>query len=131
MPENKEDLAHYGVPGMKWGKRKAYTPELKAKDKASKAADREKQAKSVDAARKKVKSGDLQTRTSAAKAKYKEDKYTIGKAEAKKALRKVYDQNAKTIDKANEYKNGKEVAGAVLLAVGAVEVSAIIKSRQL
>jgi len=118
-------LAHYGVSGMKWGKRKA----LRGLDKAEKAKMRAKQEKDVTKARTKLKSGEAKAEYKAAKAQYKADRQVIGKVAAKKAFNKVKAKNMDTINKANEFKNGKEVAAVVALSVGAVAISALLNSR--
>lgn len=124
-----EFLAHYGVPGMKWGQRRAHAANMRSLDKAEKRKDREKQAKDVTAARAKLKSGELKARTKEAKAQYKADREVIGKVAARKVLQKTYDKNIKVIEKANEYKNGKEVALSVAAAVAGVALVGILNSR--
>lgn len=122
-------LEHYGVKGMRWGQRRVHTANMKALDKAEKQKDREKQEKDVTKARAKIKSGEVKSQLKGAKSQYKADRETIGKIAARKTLNKVRDKQYDTINKANEYKNGKEAAIAVALITGGILLSSVIQAK--
>lgn len=143
---SKEDaIAHYGVPGMKWGKRGAKATSdsggsgapsmgggidkqrLKALDKQSKAADKADRLNTIDSAR----SRNLTARKDwkAAKQTYKADKAVLGKREARKALNKVREQQLKDQETASQLRDGKEVALYVVAAIGVSVVSSLIANR--
>jgi len=135
-----DTLAHYGVPGMRWGKRKnpmggPSGKELRALDKAGKrkdaadAADAISKAEAdrnakIDAARHRIKSGEAKNDYKAAKNQYKQERYKVGKYQAKKALNAVKDKNYQDMLTSREIKSGKEavqhalgqIAGEVILA---------------
>lgn len=131
-PEVEEFLAHHGVKGMKWGKRKSSgsssessseggsssRSELRSLNKASKANDKAARNKEIDDARARYESG-ARDKYKAAKAQYQIDKATIGKREASKAFNKVKDENLADYNAGNQIKSGKETAVFVLSAVGA------------
>lgn len=119
-------LAHHGVKGMKWGVRKSRA-ELRALDKASRATDKAKRAKEIQSARDRYNKS-ARSNYKAAKAEYKEARHVIGKREAKKILNKVKEKNVKDWETGSQYKNGKEVAGAVLLGVGILTASALLSA---
>lgn len=127
-PEVDEFLAHFGVKGMKWGKRNSSSSseggtssrsELRSLNKASKAKDRADRDKGIDEARARYESG-ARDKYKAAKAQYQIDKATIGKREAAKAFNKVKDENLADYNAANQAKSGKETTMLVLSTVGAV-----------
>lgn len=131
------ELTHFGVPGMKWGHRKAAAPtsgsqptktrqELRALNKASRKADVAARDKSIDEARARVASGNQAYKD--AKAKYKADKMLVGRREAAKAFNKVKDQRAADIELSSQAKSGKETTRAVLIAVASGLVSGLISA---
>jgi hypothetical protein len=142
MAETADDiLAHFGVVGMKWGKHKSSTvgetktsgvaapsrEEIKAKNKASKAADVAKRNTEIDAARERY-NGSARKNYLDAKAQYKVDKVLIGKREAAKAFNKVKDQNASDYAVAQLAKSGKETTRAILLTAGAIVLGGAVQA---
>lgn len=145
MTATDDFLAHHGVVGMKWGKHKAQSDsggsssggasdktgptrrDLKALDKASKKADIAERNAQIDKAR-----SDYNTNARKnyldAKAQYKIDKQTIGKREAAKAFNKVKDKNMEDYYVAQQAKSGKEATVAIVATVGAIVLSAALKS---
>lgn len=119
-----ESLAHYGVPGMKWGKRKAASirrnSELNSasrkKDREIRKADRKKAIAdndaAIDKARANVKNGSAIKK--AAKEQYKKDKLEKGSREARKVLNKTREKHYADIQKASETKSGRETTLAIL-----------------
>ena len=129
FPEDEEFLAHYGKKGMKWGVRKAAVQRNRALNKASKAKDKADWQKKVEKARANVASDKVKYDYKKAKTKYKSDKVAVGSREAKKTLAKAREKKVDTIRTARSYKNGKEVAVGVALAVGYVAVQALANSN--
>lgn len=142
--ESAEDfLAHFGVKGMKWGKHTSSSSssggdssggstaptkkDLKALDKASKAADIAKRDAEIDKARSDYNTSARKNYLDA-KAQYKIDKVTIGKREAAKAFNAVKDKNIRDAEVANMAKSGKETTALVLTAVGGIVLSAAIRA---
>lgn len=106
---SEDALEHYGVPGMKWGRRKASSgggssgpsrKELRAKNRAGRRADRQanfakdkakfqsdvkKRDKDIDDARNSLDS--KYDKVKSAKKTYKEEKQVIGSYEAKKKVK--------------------------------------------
>ena len=121
-----EFLAHYGVPGMKWGQRRAHAKEMRSLDKASKKKDKAERSDKIDAARDRFRSGQARAEYKQAKAEYKAQKNVIGKREAKKILNEVKEKNLADYETGQQYKNGKEIAGAIALGVaGSILISAL------
>lgn len=133
-------LAHYGVPGMKWGVRKGSSgrsgPSNRQLNKASRAKDRAKIDKQIDAARKRTqgttrlaklgigdKGSKSQTEFKAAKAKYKQDKAQMGSREAKKILAKAKETRVNDIRTARTAKSGKEAVAAIFLNTGKTSIN--------
>lgn len=126
---NEEDvdafLAHYGVKGMRWGRRKAQdssgprTPtrkELKKMDRTNRDAD-------IDAARERVAKAEAAGDKNIEK--YDRDKKLIGKYAAEQALKKaeskLYDDAyKKDVEIAIQAKSGRESITNVLITGGAV-----------
>lgn len=111
MSDSLEDfLAHYGVPGMKWGVRKRHQYSVATKEGK---ARRDK----IEAARGRINSGKNARILKEAKAQYKVDKLSEGKAQAKKTLNKAKLKNLKDIQLSNTAIDGKEFTTALLLDV--------------
>ncbi len=119
-------LAHYGVPGMKWGKRKA---EYKSLSKSEKKAQK---TKEIEAARLRSAKGEnfknyskASANVKAAKAALKTAKKSegpdqiakkeIGLANAKQVLKQVKQQNQEDYKNGTAAKNGKELVNVILL----------------
>lgn len=134
-------LAHYGVPGMQWGKRKVddsggsstSRAERKALDKAAKREDNLKLTKSKQKpqnaddkeildARARMNRVEQQYRD--AKSTYKVEKQQIGKVAAKRALNEAKDRKVETLAKADELtKAERKVYNSILVGES---ISAII-----
>lgn len=121
-----EFLEHYGVPGMKWGQRKAsainrnrqLNKASRKKDKATFKSNvskaKETHAKEVDKARTYVNSGKAKADWKAAKAQYKKDKVEIGSREARKIKAKAAKKRIDAINKSQETRDGKELAQKII-----------------
>lgn len=135
---NEEDidafLAHYGVKGMKWGRRKAqYSSdptslskrELKKRDRASRNAE-------IDAARERVAKAQLSNVKNVER--YNRDKKIMGESAALKAYNraasKIFDDDF-AIDTAvaTQTKHGREAMGKALLIGGSVALSVALLRR--
>ena len=121
--EVEDFLEHFGVKGQKWGVRKAKFKKNRALNKASRAKDRAEWAKEVESARVKVASGKLQRDLKAAKTEAKAKKEKIGSREARKIVSNQRELNREVMSTASSFKNGKEAALGILIAVGAEYVS--------
>lgn len=123
---NKEDIddffAHFGVKGMKWGVSRSDASLARANNRAlnaaSKARDKKAHSTGVQKARNRTENGKAKERYDKAKAEYVQNKTKMGSREAKKILNKAKSKIYADIDKASEYKDGKEAAQAVALTVG-------------
>lgn len=114
--DDEDSLAHAGVKGMKWGRRKAVEPgsidprkahrqELRSLNKVARAQKRDADAAAITAKRNSLVARDksiLDARANlgasaktvrAAKVQYKQDKQKIGSVAAKQILNKVKDQH--------------------------------------
>lgn len=129
-------LEHFGVKGMRWGKRKAPVEgalsrsERRAANKAAYKTDIKKLDSDIDAARARIKSGANRANYKAAKAQYKIDKQTKGSYEARKAFDAVKQKNIDDANLAQLAKSGREtVVTAIAAGVGAVLITAALVSR--
>lgn len=110
------ELAHHGVPGMKWGKHKVSQLQNNHQlNKASRANDKvvakkavEANNKSIDEARGRLASGATHKAFKDAKSQFKSDKLSLGTREARKVLDKARATKMSDISKANEIKPGRE-----------------------
>lgn len=127
MATNVDDfLAHYGVPGMKWGQRRAHAKEMRSLDKASKKKDKAERNDKIDAARERFRSGQAKADLKNAKAEYKTQKNVVGKREAKKILNAVKEKNLADYETGAQWKSGKETAtGLIAGATGLVLISVL------
>lgn len=132
------ELAHYGVKGMKWGVRKKSIPgaksraELRELDRASKRADRAKADTEIDNARARLEGGrksQARADLTAAKLKYKVDRVTIGKREAKKVYNEAKDSYYDDVAKSQLTKSGKETYIAVAAVVGVTALRVLAASQ--
>lgn len=134
-----QELKHYGVPGMRWGKRKGPTSssdapgnsgpnrrDLKALDKQTKARQKAERNEVIDKARAEY-NDNARKNYLDAKAQYKTDKAIIGKRAAKEAFDKVKMKNMLDAEVASQAKSGKETVNALLIsaALGAVAYTAV------
>lgn len=126
MTQTPEDfLAHYGVKGMKWGKRKASRAEKKERVAAYKKAKSDHKQEQKTAYRKKIDKAraSLETKeekTDAAKQAYKATKKAEGRRsvaafKAKQEWNKAYSDLERTRETADQLRDGKEVAIAMLV----------------
>lgn len=120
LQEDLDFLSHYGVPGMKWGKRQAagirrnheLNKASRLKDKTTPTKFKEKKPEppflskehkqAVDKARADIKSGKAKHELKNAKIRYRKDRAVIGSREAKKILRESKDKYYSTVKKASE-----------------------------
>jgi hypothetical protein len=122
--EVQDFIDHHGVKGQKWGIRQQHQL-----NKASRKRERQRHAKQVQSARDRY---DTSARSNykKAKAQYKIDKRTKGRASAMRTLQKTKDKNIADFNKGMEYKDGKEVATAIALgAAGAILYTAIAMKK--
>ncbi|ALY08610.1 hypothetical protein CAPNMURICA_10 [Arthrobacter phage CapnMurica] len=133
-------LEHYGVKGMKWGKKSSSSSsssssegqpkskkELRALDRANRKAIREKARKEWDDDIVKARGeldGKAEKLREAAK-QYKVDKTTMGKVAAKHILRDHEDDFIETWNKAN-LTTTKEANRQLIGAAGAIVLSAVV-----
>jgi hypothetical protein len=118
-------LEHYGVLGMKWGVRKDNFVRNRALNKASRARDKvtpprykaptpkpplfSKEAKrSIDKARKNIKTGKTDHDYKLAKFEYKKNKTTLGSREARKILKKAKKKRFAEIETSRQVRDGGE-----------------------
>lgn len=124
MVDADDFLEHYGVKGMKWGQRKSRS-EKKAKVAAYKDAKKQYKQATKEAYRKKIDKArasldDKEAQTRAAKKEYKAVKKAEGRRsveafKAKQKWAKTAEDLTKTEETANQLRDGKEVAFAMLV----------------
>lgn len=134
-----QELKHYGVPGMRWGKRKGPSSssdapgnsgpnrrDLKALDKKTKAQQKADRNEAIDKARAEY-NDNARKNYLDAKAKYNVDKHVIGKRAAKEAFDKVKMKNIVDAEIASQAKSGRETVNGLLIsaALGAVAYAAV------
>lgn len=125
-------LEHFGTPGMKWGVRKNQA-ERKARAeqfKRTRKANAKRYERRVEKARANVKSGEPKAAMLRAKADYHVNKEVMGRKAARRVLYKARKKPYNEIQLSKQAKNGKEMAGQVLLAAGAY-VLADVAARQI
>jgi len=98
---------HYGVPGMKWGKRRLLNRSL---NKESRLKDQKDRRVSIEKDRNYFRSGKGQNDSYKARQKYNSDKVNIGSREARKVLNAFKDEQWSRAKNANKVKTGKELA---------------------
>lgn len=130
MVDSDDFLEHYGVKGMKWGQRKSRS-EKKAKvaaykdaKKQHKQATKEAYRKNIDKARASL--DEKEAKTLAAKKEYKAVKKAEGRRsveafKAKQKWIKTADELTKTEETANQLRDGKEMAIAMLVRYAEVK----------
>lgn len=143
LETQKGELKHYGVAGMKWGKRKAATSggdggdsgptrrDLKTLDKQTKARQKSDRNAAIDQARNDYERN-ARARYLDAKDKYNAEKHVIGKAAAKEAFNKVKLENIQQAEVAQQTKSGAEtvltIAAIGAFAIGYAAVTAYARS---
>lgn len=119
-------LEHYGVPGMKWGRRKAQSISAnRALNKASRASDRKKRDAIIDKSRATIESGKWKREHKNANKQYYIDKKNLGSREARKILYSKRRKLNQIYENSQQVKSGKETAKAVALGVGFLTLAAI------
>ena len=119
-------LEHYGKKGMKWGQRSA--PIDRQRNKELNKKSRAKDAKTIEAARARVKSGQTKADFLNAKAAHAENKRKLGTREARRILYEARDKRYEEVAISRTAKNGKEVAISVATGVGALVAYVAISS---
>ena len=126
-----QDLAHFGVKGMRWGERMAarrtQRRSLRALDKKNKKEDNVARNAEIDAARTRYRTSARKNYKSA-KAQYKTDKTTIGKYAARKKFNAVKQKNMDDHEIASQVKSGAETVGHIIGTVGLITVAALLNS---
>ena len=117
-----EEIKHYGVPGMKWGKTKgSYNAMTSDQKRGVREAFKEKTNARIDAARGRVASGKPKQEYKSAKNQYKQAKATettrAGADRAKAVFQKSKNKYLAEIQTANTTKYGKENV-AYMIALG-------------
>lgn len=129
-----DELAHFGIKGMKWGHHKAQPtggggatskPSNRQLNKEFRKKENEKRNSEIDAARANYNQNARKNYLDA-KAQYKADKKTIGSAAARAKFNQVKQKNIDDYEVASQAKSGKETTVAVLSVVGAVAISALL-----
>ena len=108
-----EEIKHYGVPGMKWGKTKgSYNAMTSDQKRGVRETFKEKTNARIDAARGRVSSGESKREYKSAKNQYKQAKATettrVGADRAKAVFQKSKNKYLADIRTANTTKYGKE-----------------------
>lgn len=126
-----QDLAHFGVKGMRWGQRMAerrtQRRTLRALDKKNRKADNVTRNAEIDAARSRY-NKNARKDYKAAKAQYKTERKVIGKYAARKKFEAVKQKNMSDYEIANQVKSGAETVGAIIGTVGVITVAALLNS---
>jgi hypothetical protein len=121
-----DDIAHFGVRGMKWGVRKnthgSSQPSNRQLNRASKAREKAARDAEIDAARKRYNTSARKNYVKA-KAQFEIDKKNLGSREARKILNKVKDKNIRDFETASQAKSGRETTKSVLGTVGLISVA--------
>lgn len=137
---NLDELAHFGVKGMRWGHRKpqdtsgggAGSAPPKSNRQLNKEFRKDANAKrdaEIETARANYNQNARQ-RYLSAKAQYKQDKKTIGSAAARAKFNEVKQQNIDEHAVASQAKSGKETTIAVLGLIGGVALVALSGARR-
>lgn len=127
-----DELAHFGVKGMRWGHHKAQptggggdAPKTNRQmNKEFRKEQRSTRDSEIDAARERFNTS-ARANYLSAKAQYKQDKKTIGSAAARAKFNEVKQKNLDDYNVAQQAKSGKETAVAVLAIVGGVALMAL------
>ena len=137
-----DELAHFGVKGMRWGHRKAQdsggsgggnaaSPPMsnRQKNKEFRKETNKKRDAEIDAARERY-NNNARSDYLKAKAQYKADKKTIGTAAARAKFNETKNKNLEDFNVAQQAKSGKETTVAVLSIVGSVALMALGAAAQ-
>ena len=124
---NQDELMHYGVPGMKWGHRKAQPFSIRAAGHRTAARVYGINERAYRKSNPTLASMNKTEKTKQLKAAERAQKATNAKAQAKAQYKQTSEYKAKSAKRAKALKTGAAVAGAALAAYGAYKVSKYVK----
>jgi len=117
-------IVHFGVKGMRWGVRRD------PRNVAFRKRRRAERNATIDAARKRIKSGQAGKELKAARRKFKTEKNTLGKSEARHNLRAAREKFKDEREVSRMAKSGRETVTAVLAVAGAVALRVAVDSAR-